>query len=240
MLNPIEEAKFEALRKNCKELGLPAPPEIHINFEVKDKDGNIVFVDRQRGHSWTRNFYNALFGMVSDAPGGNSNNFGAGYMSVKRTAGTNYYNPAYTACRYGPALSSAGFVGQLNDATYGIVVGTGDTAFSTEHTALITPVVSGSSAGQLSYLAQSAGVISYDNTSGAEKWTNTFTRLLNNNSGGAITIKEIGLIYQGTIYTGGPISVLFERSVLSPTVGVPNGAQLTLTYEISMSFAAID
>jgi hypothetical protein len=59
---------------------------------------------------------------------------------------------------------------------------------------------------------------------------------MNNNSGGNITVKEIGLCPNG----GWGDFFLLERSLLSPTVTVPNGAQLTATYEIIMDFSSID
>jgi hypothetical protein len=61
---------------------------------------------------------------------------------------------------------------------------------------------------------------------------------MNNNSGGSITVKEVGLMYVGNTYNND--YHLVERSVLSPTVAVANAAQLTVTYEISMDFSAID
>jgi hypothetical protein len=72
-------------------------------------------------------------------------------------------------------------------------------------------------------------------------WTTVHSRVLNNNSGGSITIKETGLVWSGYAFEASASTFyLVERSVLSPTVDVAAGAQLTVTYTISSSFAAID
>lgn len=233
MLNPIEEAKFARLKAMCRELKVPAPPEIMIGLKVHDKDGILVFDDVQRGHSWNRNFYNFAYGTLACGVGGNVNAFGTGYMSSKDSSGTIGYSPVYY-----PRLD-AGIIGTLGSVVNGIVLGTGDTAFSPENYTLSALIGSGNGVGQLAYSAMAAPAISY--TAGTKTWKTTHLRIFNNNSGGSITIKEVGL--RSTIfyfYYAGYSYYLIERSVLSPTVPVANGAQLTVTYEISMAFTAID
>jgi hypothetical protein len=57
-------------------------------------------------------------------------------------------------------------------------------------------------------------------------------------------VAETGIYWSGWISpaAAGALSGvrMIERSVLSPTVNVPNGAQLTVTYSISLDFTAID
>jgi hypothetical protein len=116
----------------------------------------------------------------------------------------------------------------------GIVFGIGNTAFSAEQFNLVTPIANGSTAGTFAYDAQKAASTIY--TSGTKTWTTRLERVANNNSGGEIAVKEIGLF----CYAGGTWPTMLERTVLSPTVTVPNAAQLTAKYDISMSLAAID
>jgi hypothetical protein len=92
-------------------------------------------------------------------------------------------------------------------------------------------IAHGTGAGQLTYQASGFNSKAY----ALKVWTATSKRIFNNNSGGDITVKEIGL-YSAYYY----VYYLTERSVLSPAVTVPNGAQLTATYEISMDFSSID
>jgi hypothetical protein len=235
MLDPQEEKRFEELRGMCRELKVPAPPEIMIGLQVHE-NGVLTFDDVQRGHSWTRNFYNILFGIAASSGGDASGVFGAGYMSAKRSTGTidsiASYSPA-TATVTGGCTNAGN-----NSYIYGIVVGTDDTAFSSEQFNLAALVNHGNSAAQLYYQAMAIATVAY--TGGAKTWKATLRRIFNNNSGGSITIKEVGLGFYGYGYAAGLLYYMLERSVLSPTVAVANGAQLTVTYEISMDFSAID
>jgi hypothetical protein len=122
-------------------------------------------------------------------------------------------------------------------------VGTGTTAESFEHVALVTPVAHGNGAGQLSYTAQSATSVSYN--AGTRVWTATYARILNNNSGGSITVAETGIYGVNTSNTGnlsnGAASTnpyMLCRDLLGATVAVANAGQLTVTYTITLTFPA--
>ena len=221
MLDPQEEAKFDELKAMCRELKVPSPPEIMIGLKVHDKDGNLTFDDVQRGHSWTRNFWQNIGSFLTGGLKGDASGlFGAGYMSFKANIGTIYSNSSY----------SGGM------PTYTIVVGTGDTAFNVNDYAMAGLIANGTGSGQFSYQSQSAVSRSY----AAKVWKGTFSRIMNNNSGGSITVKETGFNAELTAFGANTDTCLSERSVLSPTVAVANGAQFTVTYEISMDFSAID
>lgn len=229
MLNPTEEAKYAELKVMCRELKVPAPPEIIIGLKVHDKNGILFFDDIQRGHSWTRNFYNVMF-CNSTKPTAAGASFAAGYLTDKLTGGT------VEVVALNSATLTALIPGAAADSTYGILVGTSDTAFSAEQYNLVAPIAQGTGGGQFSYAAGTVDAGTYTATPGSESWKTTHVRIMNNNSGGSITVKEAGLV---AVSPGGRY-LLFERSVLAPTVPVPNAAQLTVTYEISMDFSAID
>lgn len=221
MLDPREEAKFDELKGMFRDLKLPPPPEIFIGLQVH-KDGELIFDDKQRGHSWTRNFYNYKC-LIGTNAGYTNGNFGAGYLSGKGEDGSVIYT---VYLRNIGALTTGSAA-----TTYGIVVGTSDTAFNVEQYALGALIAHGTGAGQFTYQASGFNSKAY----ALKVWTATSKRVFNNNSGGDITVKEIGLYPQNH-----DVIFLMERSVLSPTVLVPNGAQLTATYEISMDFSSID
>ena len=238
MLNPIEEAKFKKLRDDCRVLGVPSPPEIHIGLKVRDRNGVLTFDDKQRGHSFTRNFYNFTMSQLTEIDCDGQTLFAAGYMSGKRTGGT-IDGVAAKLWYRGNDILAAGYHNNTTTAAYGIVVGTGSTAFSAEDFDLVAAIAAGTGAGQLSHVAMELPTSAY--VAGTKVWTNTITRLFNNNSSGAITVAETGLMWKGYGPTGAAdVGHLFERSVLSPTVEVGIGAQLTVTYDISMDFSAID
>jgi hypothetical protein len=229
MLYPEEEKRFEELRGMCRELKVPAPPEIMIGLKVHE-GGVLTFDDVQRGHSWTRNYWDFLYQAYAGCVLSAAASWGAGNMTWRNTAGT--IQPAgYEAyhTRMEHCIASVGF------STHGIVCGTGDTAFGVDQYTLVTQIVSGNAAGQLAYSVSNAATVAY--TAGSKTWKATIARIFNNNSGGSITVKEVGIIGKTPVST---YYYLFERSVPSPTVPVPNGAQLMVTYEISMDFSAID
>ena len=227
MLNIKEEANFANLKDKCRELNVPAPMDIFIGLQVHDHNGVLVFDDLQRGHSWNRNWYNWL--LFAPCYFTNTQSlFGAGCASIKKISGI-IAGTFFTLNSMGASL------GVVNDSTYGILVGTGNTAFSAEQHAMAALVGNGSGSGQLSYQASPATTATYDSTSGAEKWTCAQSRVFNNNSGASIVIKETGI---ASLSNSAPY--LIERSVLAPEVTVPNGAQLTVTYNFSMDFSAID
>jgi hypothetical protein len=219
MLDQKEEKRFEELRGMCRELKVPAPPEIMIGLKVHDHNGVLTFDDIQRGHSWTRNYWNCLMlvGVLKSAATGST--YAAGSNSLRARNGS-YDNPYPNDIMY--AFTSG--VG----TPWNILVGTGDTAFSIDQYEMATFLASGT----FVYNAFSGSSVTYTGVS--KTWKNTASRIFNNNSGGSITIKEVG------IATNQFHTLLIERSVLSPTVAVANGAQLTVTYEISMDFSAID
>lgn len=216
MLNKNEEAKHAKLREMCRELRVPPPPEIFIRLQVHDKTGKLVFDDTQRGHSWIRNYYNVMAATIFRAGLGSA--YEAGSLKIKASDGT-----------LGDVWST-----WINHTYIGstIAVGTSSAAWSAANYALGALIASGNGAGQLLQGSTTAGTPSY--TAGTKKFSNTIAMVANNNSGGSITVAEVGL------YGTNGKSLYIDRSVLSPAVEVANGAQLTVTYTISMDFSAID
>jgi hypothetical protein len=235
MLDPKEEARFDELKAKCRELKVPAPPEIMIGLKVHDKNGILTFDDVQRGHSWTRNYWNMICGMGLWTIMNSSAVYGAGYLSMKRITGAmaNVGSGYFTGWGGNNQTYQAGYglSGALGVTNKGIVVGTDDTAASLLDYHLVVQ-----NTAMVHNAMPSWASVSYN--AGTKTWTSTFSRLFNNNSGSSITIKEVGLY--GAISPDSNSDIMNERSVLSPTVAVANGAQLTVTYEISMDFSAID
>ena len=244
MLDPIEEKKFEDLKGMCRDLNVLPPIDIFIGLKVEN-GGKVVEEDLQRGHSWTRNQYNRMFGFATSASGSlnSGSNFAAGHMSAKDISGNITYFANYSVGADSYLIGSNGFMAVTGISSRGIVVGTSDTAFNINDHALGALVSTGNSAGNLLYSA----MLYVQNTvynSGTKTWSCSLARVFNNNSGGSITVKEVGLIWFGGIFSpaasGSGHTYLCERSVLSPSVVVADGAQLTVTYTFSSNFSAID
>lgn len=216
----MEEEKFELFKKIGRELGY-AVPEVFISL-LSEKGGRKISEYKDRSHTWNRNFWNSnlwfMTGITLPAT-----NFGAGYISFKTTGGT---VPAIGVV--GNALTCTGIVA---NNSYGIQVGTGSAAESFEGYALNTIVPHGNASGQLYYQAHSAIVQSYD--SGAKKWTITIKRILNNNSGGTITVTESALTF--FVSQVGGTYVMANRDLLGASVAVLNGGQLTAQYDLTLT-----
>ena len=236
MLDLVEEIKFAELKEKCRELKVMAPPEIMISLKVTEKD-KTIFDDIQRGHSWTRNFYSYMLSTITRAEVSGST-YAVGSNAGKEITGLIGTAAGRCWSVNTNVIAGAGIVNNVTNANYGVVVGTTDTAFSANDFKLGARVEHGTSSTQLSYQAQANPASSYN--SGTKVWTTTVQRVFNNNSGGSITIKEVGLYWVGFAHAISSGTYCLERSVLSPTITIPDGAQLTVSYAISMDFSAID
>ena len=239
MLKPEEEKKYEEIRAKCRELGVPSPPEIHLNFKVYDHNGVLTYDDTQRGHSWVRNLWNLQFATCTDCGGDGTSLYAPGHLTVKQISGTINGAVASTAQRNGSSIAGYGMTGAINDQSVGIVVGISDAVWNFNQYVLGSLISSGSGSGQLAYQAQAAPVASYNG--GTYTWSVVQSRTFNNNSGASITVKEAGLYWKGTFFSAvAGQSFMLERTVCDPTVTVANAAQLVATYTISQDFTTVD
>lgn len=238
-----EEREFAMLHDKCRELKVMPPPAIFIGLKV-EKGGSVLLEDMQRGHSWTRNYWNMLFSIAAFSAG-TTNTYDAGYLCSKEVGGTVRVSTAY-GCGINNRRAADGYnfrQAASSDAS-GIVVGTDDTAFDVNGHTLVAKITHGNTAGKLTYGDCVAGTLSYNSES--KLWKQLWGRVFYNDTDAAITVKETGLIYLAgnadAVFFSGLSSqyLLLERSVLADPVTVPVGAQLTVTYEITMDFSAID
>lgn len=118
--------------------------------------------------------------------------------------------------------------GPAGNTNYGIVAGTGTNAVTMTDYALQTLIAHGTGAGQLSY-----GAVTFTGptTSGKTRYFE-FQRALTNNSGGTITVNEIGVyVYP----TSTAYYYMYLRDVLGSGVVVNNGQVLTIKYRVSVT-----
>jgi len=233
MLDVKEEQKFKQLKKLGHELHIPTF-EAFIEFEVFDKHGKLIQRHKQRSHSWVRNAYNVLFSTLACKNGSDAAPFAGGRLNWKSTAGAiaNPATPLYPANQSVDGVGTKGFRATAGSASWGIQVGSGVNVEDFEDYVLQTPIAEGAGAGQLNYAAVEAFVITYV----VLTLTNTIVRYLNNNSGGAIDVNEVGIIFGQFI---GTINhALFSRDHLGVTVTVPDTGQLKVTYTIELTYPA--
>lgn len=226
------------MRKNLGGMGMP---ELHIHVQVKTKNG-IILDDRwEKGHSWTRNAWNAFNGVMIDGFSGSANSmFKNGMLNGVTTGGVLYADAGQSMYnRYGGAGGGC-YNNAVGNAAYGIIVGTnnGGLTFHPNAFALNNQVGHGNGAGQLSHTAQNAPVTTYD--ADTKKWNNVVTRIFNNNSGGTITIRELGLVFYSGIACASVYSFLFAHDILEEEVELPDTGQLTVTYSMTTQALTVD
>jgi len=214
MLNIEENKKIKELNILCKELRVTPPLDVIIDLNMSDLNNNILYSNKQRAHSFTRNFWNTLFIKVTGS-NHTSDGFGPGYITVKNTSGGLTTTPPTSNF----FTSNAGL-----DSNYGIRVNSSDTSFDVND-------YTGSfySTSTLLHQAMSRSM-SYDDVT--HEWIVILSRIFVNNSGITRLINSTGL-YNAS-------NIVMERTVLDDTIEMVDSAMLTVNYSISMDFSAID
>lgn len=206
---------FDRIDRDCLSMHVPPPPKMFLKLEVVGPDGETIDRYEDRTHSWVRNASNGMCrAFVSPAVSGD---YGPGSITqVNSSGGT-------LSAGYTPVGAGVGVIDRS------ILVGTSAAAESFDmYQYHPTMIDNGSAAGQLAYQAAVFGTGNYDSLT--KKWTNTLSRVLNNNSGGDITVREVVLAVYG--------NTMIARDVLATPKTIPNAGQLTVTYTIEMTFPA--
>lgn len=116
----------------------------------------------------------------------------------------------------------------------GIVVGTSTTAVAVADDNLVAPIANGSSAGQLVHY----GCYGLNCATAASSASFDIERIFRNDSGGTITVNEIGM-YAGALTTADNQTTdrafCILRDVLGATISVLNGEYLKVKYTITVS-----
>jgi hypothetical protein len=127
-----------------------------------------------------------------------------------------------------------GFVANLEDDTRGIIVGNGNAVEEFNTFALDSKIVNGTNLGELHY---------FESTISGFEWSNTvsdtarfyLSRPFRNRSGGAVTIREVGLSSNFTIGATNN-TYLFDRRVLASPISVSDGEIITITWAYKYDF----
>lgn len=189
---------------------------LSYNYLIKDKNGKTLKKSRElRSHSFVKQFNQFLFYCSS----GNYN------QTMYDTT-----NTLRTFQRWmGVNLTVAfGIHTGGGDSNSGLVVGTGTNAVTINDYNLQTKVVEGSGSGQLQHSSMVYGAPTTNATGSAFRITRDFT----NNSGGNITLNEIGIIAYGYDDSSTYRYFLFIRDILSPSITVNNLTTLTINYNM--------
>jgi hypothetical protein len=207
---------------------------VYLTVVVRDSEGKVIKVHRQRSHSPTANFIRLM-------------------LPVQYFINTGTYvtltNTGNSTCNYQPNISThyldISYPNQAsNYATYLVMIQVGNSSQSNPYTAygLASPIANGSGSGQLLYgaIVEPSGVIA----SGSSVYF-YISQTYNNQSGGTINITEVGIIVQLYLalsnngsgnaenYNCGNILVWYD--VLSSPISVPNGGSVTIYYTFTVN-----
>jgi len=214
--------------------------DVKLTITVKDKNGKIIKVHKQKSHSFLMNYLSMLANLMLN-PYGSINN----YFYFLSTANTWWsYAPSYTNVK-----NTLTILDGSNDSTYGIVVGTGTATPTPMDYKLGNQIQNGTGSGQLVYGAHaisptpatsglangtstpSSGLLTISGNTTSFQISRTFT----NSSGASITVSEIGIIVEATLNSNNTEYVLILHDLLSSPVTIQNGGAITVTYTISVS-----
>lgn len=183
---------------------------LYYQIEVHEADGRLVRRRRRRRcHSFLGQFAQHLQAIFSAANVSGVTDIGGTDRTIVH-----------------PTSSTAAAM-QLRTVTtselIGIVAGTDATAVLGTDTNMGAAIVDGSAAGQMDYALQVIGNVAV----GASSATVAFSRTASNNSGGTITVREVGIRSQTA---GNQFQII--RDILSVAEVVASGQILTVIYTI--------
>jgi len=232
-----EEALYGELKRLGQKLHIPTV-ETFWEFEIRNRNGEIVQQLKQRSHSWVRNAYNLIFATLAGKDLDDST-FGPGKLSLKDCGNAIRYGDANTCCYVFQSSDgvSFGYRGPSGSHAYGILVGNGINPEDFESYYLHTVIANGTGLGQLSYVQGEPHSITW--IAGTLTLKNDIVRYFNNNSGADVDVTEVALVLHGYIPSSSTqTNYMMARDLLDSTVTVPDTGQLKVTYTIQLTYPA--
>lgn len=228
MKNEIKAIPNASVLRPDHELFMPGELGAVLEWSVKDPAGNLMSdpqtglpnCGKKKAESFVRQFLELMVIVFAHVAEGRP-------ISVRDTSNTLQDLMAQRQGYPGDTHYVFSCAAALGTTTYGILAGTGAVAPTINNYAMGTLIAHGVGAGQMSYSAMTYG------TPAADASTSHFTctRNLANNSGGAITVNEIGLAVRAYDTPGYALCYfLILRDVIGGGINVPNGQTLTINY----------
>jgi len=200
-----------------------------LTIIVKDKYGNVIKRYKQKSHSPTANFIGLMLPMTYYA------NTGSPWTLKSTSNTTESYNPNNPSKGIGILYPNTNR--HYQDYLQNIAVGSGTQSNPYNVYNLALPISNGSGTGQLLYgpLNIPSGI-----TINGNQAYFIVSQSYSNQSGGTITISEVGLIMDLNIGTNGaynvsPVPTLVWYDALSSPISVGNGQQVAIYYTFSVN-----
>lgn len=176
-----------------------------ITWEVRDRTGRLLSFETQHPNSYVQHLVNTLYIQFAQV----------NLATQKDTSDANQT----MSINQNPNMS---VIAANLDGNFGLVVGTGGaTAVAIDQTKLVTKIAHGNTSGLLSHGTTTVTAPSTVSTTRSFTIQRTFT----NNSGGTVTVSEIGIYLKIGTYI-----FMIERAI--STKAITNGTSGTLTYTI--------
>jgi hypothetical protein len=193
-------------------------PELWYTVVVKDHYGKVISREQRRAHSFLKQWNQFIWFFHC-----------LGSTSPRITNGS--------ATRLDSHDNNFRMNGGEGDASLGIVVGTDNTPVTIEDYAMGVQIAEGFGAGQMHHLANTfdAPVVSPPSCGFS------VSRIIVNNSGGLITVRESGIYHQHS-YRYGPLADNFYfysscgvRDVFAAPQDVSDGGSITINYTLQVT-----
>jgi len=198
---------------------------------VKDSNGKVIQVHRQRSHSPTANFIGLLLPKTYFAATNSS------YTLTNTSGGTCSYKSSFTTTTNNIAYPNSG---GNNYPTYLVAIQVGSGQQSNPYNAftLAAPIANGTEAGQLVY---GVPLVSGGVTVSGNSAIFQIAQIFSNQSGNTINITELGVIVQVQLVNQPASSstncgqLLVWYDVLSSPISVPNGGSVTIYFTFTVN-----
>jgi hypothetical protein len=202
-------------------------PRMFIEWEVTDIDGKLIDEGRKESQTWVGNIVRFLWMLFQ---GASLTSVASRYQADTPAAIRNTAN-ASRAMGLVSSYSTYLGVGVGAGELVGIVVGASDAPVTIGQYDLVSKILHGTGTGQLFYNANAVEALS-DTSS---PYTFRVVRTMTNQSGGSVTVREIGLFIKLSTSPGDIYVSMLARDVLTTPITVPAGSTLTVRYIISHS-----
>jgi len=189
--------------------------DVRLTITIKDKDGKIIKVHKQKSHSFVANFMNLLGSLLANTFYNWTDNTGSVQQIYKM------------AVAPGDVLNA-----NCNSAgNCGIVIGTGTATPTPNDYKLGNQIANGKSSGQMVYSNPSfiAPTVNGNTTS------MIISQTFQNQSGASITVSEVGIQVYVDNTNGNASYVLIVHDLLTSPITVANLSILQITYTISVT-----
>jgi hypothetical protein len=202
-----------------------------VEIELRDRSGRKIFKKRFRSKSFVSNFLKILRTHAYGYSGSSSLTVYGAYVvtGVKDHSGNEVSFQIYSVSATEPSYY-LNVNAPVNDANFGIRVGSGSTPPTANDYNLANPIAHGTGSGQLLYGATTIESVVVEDSN---KTSFRIIRTFSNSSGATVIVREIGLSFKWYRPGYGYSYALLARDVLSNEVSVPDGATLTVRYILS-------